>query len=513
VLSGALLAVAFPSLGLWPVAWVALVPWLVALRLSTGWAAAAASWLGGFVFFGLLLYWLGLFGWTVWALACSLLSLAPLAWGLGVRWTGRLTPVARIAGAAMLWGGLEWARGLGPFGFTWGWLAYSQSPALGLLPVASAVGPIGLSVLIVLVNAALAELVVGGARGEGCLSRGARSAAVLALVAVAVIGARAWAARRPAPTGPTIRVAIVQGSAHGSLRAEQVNVPLTPAEEQRTREIYQRLTAEAARSRPALVVWPESVLTDAPEQDLAVAEAVAQAARAADAWLLAGGPYYEKVDEVFNSGYLFAPTGNLVARYDKVQLVPFGEYVPWRGRLPFIDRYEVRARDFQAGAVHHVLQAGTVSIGPMICFESAFPQISWQLVERGAQLLVVITNDAWFGRTAAAAQHQQIAVLRAAETNRWVVRAASSGISCFISPDGQVTDEAKLFSEAVLTEEIPLAGEHAQPAGAGPVVAWATLLLSFAFLLAPLAIPRPRRSRRGVRRPPAPRPPDRGVPQ
>ncbi|MBN1457936.1 MAG: apolipoprotein N-acyltransferase [Armatimonadetes bacterium] len=505
-LSGGLLAASFPAPALWPLAWVALVPWLVALRLSPRWTAAAGSWLVGFIFFGALLYWLGLFGWTVWALACFILSLWHLGWGVGVRWIDRLTPSARLAGAAILWGGLEWARGLGNFGFTWGWLAYSQSPALSLLPVAGALGSIGLSVLIVLVNAAVAEFILGGARGEGCLFRIMRPGVVLAFVVVVVFGAQVWTERRDPPAGPEIRVAIVQGSAHGPLHAEQVNVPLTAEEERRGRDIYKRLTDEAATFRPALVVWPESVLTDAPAHDAVVAGLAARAARTADAWLLAGGPYYDTGGEVFNSAYLFAPTGNLVARYDKVQLVPFGEYVPWRERLPFIDRYHVRARDFQGGAVHHVLQAGTVSVGPVICFESIFPQISWQLAGRGAQLLVIITNDAWFGRTAAAAQHQQIAVLRAVETHRWVVRAASTGISCFISPEGRVTSEAGLFTEAVLTEDMKLAGEEAPCPGAGLVVAWAMLFLSCAVLVAPLTIPKSRRRPRRSPRRSAPRP-------
>ena len=128
-LSGALLALAFPRPGWWPLAWVALVPWLIALRLGTGAGALLGSWLGGFVFFGVFLYWLGLFGVSVWFLACVLLGIALLVWGAGVRWMGKLSAPARIVGAAALWCGIEWVRGLGRFGFTWGWLGYSQSPA------------------------------------------------------------------------------------------------------------------------------------------------------------------------------------------------------------------------------------------------------------------------------------------------------------------------------------------------------------------------------------------------
>jgi apolipoprotein N-acyltransferase len=498
-LSGALLALAFPRPGWWPLAWVALVPWLAALRLGSGWGALLGSWLGGFAFFGVLCYWLGLFGVSVWFLACAILGLALLLWGMGVRWMGKLGGPARIIGAAALWCGLEWLRGLGEFGFTWGWLGYSQSPARWLLPVARLTGAIGLSFLIVLVNAAIAEAMLSAGAGEPAARPLGRALAVCALVAVLVLGAGKWAARQRLRGAPVI-ASVVQGSATGPLRAEDVNVPLSAQQRAETRRIYTELTAQAARARPVLVVWPESVLMGDPDADPEVAEWVARSARLAHAWLLAGGPYLDKRGRQLNSAYLYAASGNQVARYDKVQLVPFGEYVPWRSRLPFIERYQVREADFAAGAVHRVLQAGIVAIGPMICFESIFPQISWELTRRGAQLLVIITNDAWFGRTSAAAQHRQIAVLRAVETNRWVLRAASAGISSIISPEGRIVAEAGLFQRKVLSHEIRIAPADRRPSQPGRAFAWLMVFLSVAFLIAPAALPRRRRAGRAARR-------------
>jgi len=512
-LSGALLAVCFPAFGLWPLAWIALVPWLVALRLTGPVGALLGSWLGGFVFYGILLYWLGLFGWTAWALTCIVLSLSSLAWGLAARWIGRLGASPRIFGAAVLWCGLEWARGLGQFGFTWGWLGYSQSPALELLPVARVAGTLGLSFLILLVNATLAELVVSLSHEERPFRPALRTVSILAFTALALLGAGKWTARQGDLEGPDLRVAIVQGSVHGPLRAEDVNVPLTREEMQRARETYQTLTMEAAQARPSLIVWPESVLTGAPERDPPVAEWVSRATRASGAWLLAGGPYYDEAGRQFNSAYLYAPSGNLLARYDKVQLVPFGEYVPARERIPFLDRYNLRDTDFSPGAVNRLLQAGTASLGPMICFESIFPQISWALVRKDAQVLIIITNDAWFGRTAAAAQHRQIAVLRAVEANRWVVRAASTGLSCFIAPDGRIVSQAGLFEKAVLSQEIQLAAERSGGESPGLLFGWVMLFLSIAYVIAPAALPRRRPKARAARRSAGPRPPDRAAPR
>ncbi len=493
VLSGALLALSFPRPGWWPLAWVVLVPWLVALRLGNGWGAILGSWLGGFTFFGILVYWLGLFGLSVWCITCIMLALPLLIWGVGVRRMEKLAPGARIVGTAALWSGIEWARGLGQFGFTWGWLGYSQSPVIPLLPVARIAGTIGISFLIVLVNAAIAEAIISAGRNEPARRYLIRALAVCTFAALVIVGADKWISHRGPLRGAPVMVAVVQGNATGPLKAEDVNVPLTPTEISRARQTYLELTAEAARARPVLMVWPESALMSDPDSDPLVAEWVARSARLAHAWLLAGGPYVDKQGRQFNSAYLYAPSGNQVARYDKVQLVPFGEYVPWRNRLPFLQRYHVRSFDFAAGGVHRVLQAGIVAIGPMICFESIFPQISWRLTRRGAQVLVVMTNDAWFGRTAAAAQHRQIAVLRAVETNRWVVRAASTGISAIISPDGRIVAEAGLFEPKVLSHEIILGPSGAHPLTGGQVFAWLMVFLSVAGIIAPAALPRGRR--------------------
>lgn len=513
VLSGVLLALCFPRIGFWPLAWVGLVPWLVALRVASGRAAVLGSWLAGLAFFGILLYWLGLFGWTVWALACLALGLTYLAWGLAVRWLGRLGPTLRTLGAALVWCGIEWARGLGQFGFTWGWLGYSQSPALPLMALAHLGGTLSLSFLIVLTNSALAEMVLAVARRERVVLAATRTLIILAFIGAIPLGARQWARDPGGPADSRLKVAIVQGSSHGPLRAEQVNVPLTEEERRRTLEIYESLTRQAAEERPGIVVWPESVLPDMPDRDPLVAESVSRAASHSKAWLLAGGPCFDDSGRRLNSAYLFAPGGSLIARYDKVQLVPFGEYVPGRRWLPLLDRYHVRETDFSAGVLHHLLQAGTVSIGPMICFESIFPQIAWRLEGKGAQMLIIITNDAWFGHTAAAAQHRQIAVLRAVETGRWVVRAASTGISCFIAPDGRIVSEAGLYERAVLCQEMSLPPPTGRRSSFGPLFSWLMLYLSLACLIAPAVVRRARRGARGAPRRARRRPREQAAPR
>ncbi len=501
-LSGVMLSLCFPPVGWWPLAWVALVPWLVSVRMSSRLGTALGSWLGGFAFFGALLYWLYLFGVSVLVMVAALLGLVMMVWGLLARWVGRLAWAPRMIGTAAVWCGVEWARGLGQYGFTWGWLAYSQSPALPVLSVARLAGALGLSFVIVLCNAAVAEAVAETLRRSSPELAVARGLVGVAAAAACVGGARWLAQGHPVGAGPRLRVAVVQGSTHDTLRAAQVNQPLSDAEQRRDVATYLSLTAQAAQQDPALVVWPESALPGAPGQSPWIASAVSGAVRASGAWLLAGGPYVDERGRPANSAYLYSPTGNLVARYDKVQLVPFGEYVPGREWLPFLDRYHIRDQDFVAGAEHHPLQAGTTGIGPMICFESIFPTIAWHLAREGAQVLVVMTNDAWFGRTAAAAQHQQIAALRAVETGRWVVRAASTGISSIISPDGRVVARTGLFERTVIAADVRLVSPPGAGARWGPVVAWGLMGLAIAFVIAPAAAPRALRGPRGPERAP-----------
>ena len=508
-LSGLMLALCFPPAGLWFLVWVALAPWMIVLRTTTCGRALVASWLGGMVFFGVLLSWLNLFGFLPWLIACAVESLPLMLWGLSQRYTGRLTPALRMLGAAALWCALEWVRGLGAFGFTWGWLGYSQAPARWLLPMARLVGTVGVSFVIVLANAALAELVAPWFAGDPRGRPLRRSLLGLAATGVLLLVLRAWGAAAPRPDGPTVTAAVVQGSAHGPLLAEDVNTPLTQEEQEAAMDCYAALTAEAARERPALIVWPESAIPEAPEEAQWVAARLARVADEADAWLLAGGAYVDGEGRTFNSAYLYSPSGHLTARYDKVHLVPFGEYVPGRSWLPLLHRYPIRESDFAAGSVPRMLQAGTMTIGAMICFESIFPAISWGRAERGAQVMVVMTNDAWFGRTAAAEQHRQIAVLRAVETGRWVLRGASTGISAIIAPDGRIVAEAGLYEPKALSAEIRLTQPEQPGQRFGTAFAWLMVALSMLLVIAGGSLPRASVTD-GAAPPPA-RPPRRGA--
>jgi apolipoprotein N-acyltransferase len=175
--------------------------------------------------------------------------------------------------------------------------------------------------------------------------------------------------------------------------------------------------------------------------------------------MIFGSPAYRKERDTvsfFNRAYLASPAAEILGSYDKVHLVPFGEYVPMKRFLPFVRRLVVAAGDFVAGSKVEPLELPTAAAGVLICFESIFPELGRAMTKNGASLLVNLTNDAWYGMSSAPFQHFSMAVFRAVENRRPLVRAANTGISAFILPSGRITAQSGLFTEALLTMEIPV---------------------------------------------------------
>lgn len=176
---------------------------------------------------------------------------------------------------------------------------------------------------------------------------------------------------------------------------------------------------------------------------------------------LIGSPTYEydREDEdlfLYNSAYLIDPGAEVEGRYDKVHLVPFGEYVPLRRWLPFLGTMVPQEQDFSAGRAGQVVRMQDVRLGVQICYEMIFPELSSAMVRQGGNVIVNITNDAWFGNTAAPAQHFSMGVFRAVENRRPVVRAANTGISGFIGPAGRIEEASQIFETSTLVRQVPV---------------------------------------------------------
>ena len=242
--------------------------------------------------------------------------------------------------------------------------------------------------------------------------------------------------------------------------------------QQETLKIYSRLstqalTAEAENPGTNLLIWPETALPFYLQGGKEVPAPVSELVKKRRVWLLTGAPYYDgnslgdsdtKV-HYYNSSILLSPEGLLNGRYDKQHLVPFGEYIPFRKYFPYLGPVVESMGDFTAGSGSRPLACETARIGVLICFESIFPDLSRKWVNNNANLLVNITNDAWFGNSSAPWQHLSMAVFRAVETRRSLARAANTGISGYIDPLGRMSGISPLFQSCTRTADVALLEE------------------------------------------------------
>ncbi len=430
--SGILLSLAFPRPELFLLAWVAIVPLLLTVKGKRAIPAAFLGFVAGLFFYGALLYWVMDFGKLPWILLSAHQSLFFALFAASIA-LFNAKPLQQAVFAASAWTALEWLRSLGFGGFTWGSLAVSQYRNIPFLQLASITGAWGLSFLIAFFNSSCAEL----------LARKDWKPLAVALAAISAVGIGGVFAIKPIDLKKPILVAIVQG-------CQPMRENLSEEEAKGVVLIYIKKTLQAAKFfNPDLVLWPETVIpvdfvsTPWPKRSVSLL------ARVARCEMIVGATAREKSgsqEKLYNGAFLFDKSGKLKGKYYKVHLVPFGEKVPFRKWLPFLKRYRVRSEDYASGRGYQPIGR----YGVMICFESVFPYISRELVNNGAAVLAVLTNDGWFGRTAAPRQHLAFSVLRAVENRRWLLRAASTGISCSISPNGEIIAELPSWESGFL---------------------------------------------------------------
>ena len=418
-------------------------PW----RSGLGWGVVA-----GLVFFAPLLVWINRFGFAPW-LVLALIEAAFVgafvavvaAWGERA-WRPLVVVVA--------WVGFEWARSLVPLnGFPWGVLGLTQhggGPALG---VARLLGVLGVSAVLAAVAACVEELAVR-LRTVGPWRALTGPGAGLAAVGVVMM----LVPPPPAPSGKTVDIAAIQGN--------DVDLPafVDRNDSNRISDIADRMVdvtsrlADSGEGAPDVVVWPENSLDSDPRFVPAIKSKVVAAQRSiGGATLLAGTLLNGDVDRTFrNTVVRFGPGGEIVDIYDKRILVPFGEYVPARALLGGLPPLAAVPTDGVPGEGPGVFDIDGVSIGPVTCYESLFPRLVRDQVRAGAQVLVVSTNNASYGRSPASRQHLAFSQVRAVETGRWVLHAGISGISAVVSPEGELSQQTELFEQAIVRADLPL---------------------------------------------------------
>ncbi|MEF2278270.1 apolipoprotein N-acyltransferase [Deinococcus sp. YIM 134068] len=418
LLAGVGLAFTFPPS---PLGWLAPLPlaWLfrAASKRPPG-QAFALTFAFAAGFFGALLLWLPgsltpLFGPGVGALYPALVGVVAFMWAGTVALTRLVMGPATLWALPFAWVLLDTARGLGPFGFTWGSLGYAFA-STPLVQLADLGGLSLVGLLVTLTAAALADR---------------RPRVLLGVAALLLLGALYGLTRPPDAPG-TERALLVQGNVD----------PRAKVQGRTADELgrYLDLTRAGLAADPArLVVWPETAAPAAP-----TSPEMARALTALNVPLLLGAPTQQ--GGYRNSVYAFGG-GEVRGRQDKVRLVPFGEYFPGRLQLDGAYRTVFRALGLPAltGTVpgRHLspLPVGQVLVGALICYESTFPAFARAQVRRGARVLAVVSNDAWFGPSVGAEQHFQMGRVRAIETRRWVLRAGNDGVTAAVAPSGRVT--------------------------------------------------------------------------
>jgi apolipoprotein N-acyltransferase len=464
--SALLQIVVFPLPNLYLLSWVAVTPLLIALsrarqpntlQLTEGIKLLPASpWQGfimgyccGVVWYAGSCYWIystmRQYGGVnapaaigILFLFCLYLGLYHGAFGLLMSLLGErklFTPRALLL-SPVVWVAVELAR-TRITGFPWDLLGIAQVDNIPLARFATVTGVYGLSLEIMIVNAAFAASFL---LHRDKANRGKRKTLLLASAGAALIlqaGRLAPAAAFPADRAATL---------------VQANVPVVEGADW-TKEYFDTtlkdlLTLSAntvpSSSTPHLIVWPEN---PAPfyTNDPAFRDPLGKLARENNSWILAGtigmrnaNPLTSRPTQLFNSAALFNPAGELVRRYDKIHLVPFGEYVPFKTIFSFAGGLTKEVGDFSQGKTRDPLDAGGSKLGVFICYESIFPNEIRQLAANGAEVFVNISNDGWYGDSGAYAQHLKQARMRAIENQRWLLRDTNTGVTASIDPYGRV---------------------------------------------------------------------------
>lgn len=469
-------------------AWGALVPLgAVALRRSPA-SAFRFGWLSGTAAY------LAILSWVVYtmqtygrlSLPVSVLLLILLAayvglyvglFAMGWSWFAAGWPRWGWTALPLLWVVLEWLRGHLLSGFPWALIGYSQYRQLALIQVADLTGVYGVSGLLVLVNVGFGHLVDWLTRRRPGWSDAPRAASYEPLLAAVVlvtlaVGYGSWriaditASRQEGP-----RIGLIQGNIPQDMKWNE-------AQRQYTLGRYEALTRQAAEQGAEVIIWPESSAPFIFEIEQDSQRRIRELAASLHRHLLFGSPAIARRGttpgepiKLLNSAYLLNPDGSTQARYDKLHLVPFGEYVPLAPLLGFVDKLVAGIGDFVPGSGPVIMEAAGRPFGVAICFEIIFPELVRLFPQFGAQVIATITNDAWFGRTGAPMQHFSMAVFRAVEHHRPVVRAANTGISGFISATGAIGQTSDLYVEAALVDTVALSPVRAFYTRAGDIFA------------------------------------------
>jgi len=476
-LSGLLLVLSLPKPDFYPLAWIALVPLLYVIARATTAHVVLASYISGVVFFSGSFYWIAqtmiIFGGIstplaagVGALFACVYALYFVLFALGTYLAVRKFGPRGLFFAAPLWVTMELLRSILFSGFPWMLSGYALVPYSGILQMVTITGVYGLSFLAAAVNSIIAY---------GVLQRNIRW-----IAAAAAVIAAAWL------------IPIVGADAANNpiaVRLVQTNIPLDqPWKPQDFDALLKELTALSTRvavdgkQKPRIAVWPETPAPFYLSEDAEFRSRMQTIARTLDAYVLIG--YIDKFGEApSNSAGLLSPAGEQVSRYDKMHLVPFGEYIPFQRLLFFAESLTRQVGNFAPGTEYTLSPVDGHRVSTIICYESIFPNLVRQFAKRGSELIILITNDGWFGESSAPYQHLRMGVVRAVENRRYMVRTANTGISAIIDPYGRIESETPIGVRTILDGTAHFRSDLTFYTQYGDVFAYANVVVVIAMLV------------------------------
>jgi apolipoprotein N-acyltransferase len=462
--SAVLLIISFPDFEIWPLAWIGLVPLLlVVARSPRPWPSFLLGWLFGTVFFYGSCYWLtysmihtaGLSPWVAFPLllpGAVVVGVFPAIFAFMLALVIRRWGAPALFLAPLFWPALEWAR-LEITGQLWNAIGYSQAFHPSFIQAARWGGVYAVGTLVVFANAAVAFALFKRTKRALAIF----VFAVLSLAIILELTSRAI---------PFEEERFITDYDDPVVVALQPNVPMDLV---KSVEDMRQLTAlhfemsEAAlrqlpvplqdgnKQRPRLVIWPESPMNFAYGSDSQLRERLAAFAKANHTSVLLNSQEVAPNDGLYNSAVLINEEGRLVAQYDKIRLLPFGEYVPLPQWLPGAGLIRGMVGEFTPGTNYRPMQVGPVRAGVFICIESAYPAIARRFTGEGADVLINISNDGYLGQTAVMRQHLSNAVFRAVENGRPVLRVTNTGITARITASGNVEGATAGFKPEVRT--------------------------------------------------------------
>jgi len=454
---------------LWYLSFIGILPFLhviISVNLSDipkkTYILCAYSFIYSAIFYGISLFWIREFGWYTHIVLIIYESIFMMLFGAlsqffilrkNTTHKEQLTKFFLLVfGLAFLWVSCEYLRSLGPFGFSWYSIHHLQAYNKGLIQYTSILGPFIIDFTIVSANLAFLYMIYKGRNTDNKTSKSLifdikplEEFSAFIVFLIFLIAQFTGIMSIPKTINVSKKVSILQGS-----------MDMYNKTDYDTLDVYKKLIKAGSKEEKKvdLYVMPETVFSMLRKDDW-LSKEISNIAKSKKTPIILGANTPTDTANYFNSALLIDKNGKLVGKQDKIHLVPYGEYVPYKKILPYVHDPRMRENDVLHGTKYQVLSTGDIRAGVNICFDSSFESLS-RIVSKDANLLVVITNDWWFGNSYAPRNHMMMSILRAVENRRFLIRCGSNGISCVINPYGEIIKSTNLNDVTCLNAEFDL---------------------------------------------------------